>query len=245
MKERHNARAAHVEDTIREVRTLLDRKTELYRAKWAEPALVELPEPVRAGWQRYFFIRPDLERSPEAPLLRRLLPVVQNDQWANRHDFAQRDWQRGGRLRPTAHDLRVLDSERELHALDDPLQRCFVMERWRDSYGHWRRRWVVAHPWKFVSRVRPYYYTHRVVPNSEAESEQERINQRLYCGKGWPMRHYIRQRGESNLDRDWRSAVPARDLRQMYVDEEAAPKPRCGHRRAMNGNHIYTEGGQR
>lgn len=210
------ARRAYVESQVRRMRALDERLYELSRSR-REQVLVELPEPVAVGWERYFFIRPDLDRSPEAPALRRLLPLIQHVEVSNRKDFARRDWQQGGKKVPQPHRHRAL-SEKEFWALDERLQRCFELHIERTpKTNHRRRIFVFKDPWKFVSRTRRYSITHRALPHSEADSERRFIDGIQY-GKGWPFRHRMRTEGWGG--RHWSDYGPRFEAPPLVLAEE-------------------------
>jgi hypothetical protein len=92
-------------------RTLTRRQSELYREAYSlnNCVLIELPEPVFWGWERYFFVSPDLAHSTEGPALEKVLNLTQNVECSNRKDFAVRDWTRGGKKYPSVHRLREID----------------------------------------------------------------------------------------------------------------------------------------
>jgi len=196
---RRRSRRAHVEGQIRRMRSLDDRLHELSRSKRQE-VLVELPAPVAAGWERYFFIRPDLDRSPEAPNLRQILPLIQHVEVSNRRDFARRDWQHGGKKVAQPHRPKAI-SEKSFWGLEERLQRYFELHIERSPGSEYKRRvFVLKDAWKFVSRTRRRYVTHRALPPSEALSETTHIESIQY-GKGWPYRHLMRVEGWGGRNR--------------------------------------------
>lgn len=209
------ARRAYVESQVRRMRALDERLYELGRFR-REQVLVELPEPVAVGWERYFFIRPDLDRSPEAPVLRNILPLIQHVEVSNRKDFARRDWQQGGKKVPKPHRPSAI-SEKTFWSLDEKLQRYFELRIERIPKTNYRQRiFVLKDPWKFVSRTRRYYITHRALPHSETLAEEAHIDKIQY-GKGWPYRHRMRTEGWGG-DR-WNGYVPT-DYAPLVLPEE-------------------------
>ena len=140
-------------------------------------------------------MRPDLAHSPEGPALARLLPVVQQVEFSNRKDFAVRDWSKGGKKRPTEHQLRAL-REGEFLKLPEELRHYFKGRVETLQNGRRELRFSLKEPWKYATRTRAYYLTHRALPNAEAESELRHIESQLY-GPGYPFRHLLRQWGSS------------------------------------------------
>lgn len=178
--------------------------------------LVELPEPIRCGWEREFYVRADLARSPEGLALAGILRLIQNVEVSRRKDFAERDWNRGGKLAAREHRPREL-SEKEFYALDPAFQRQFSIVVHRDRGRVIRKTFAYQKPWQFISRLRPYYLTHTELPASEADSRVRHVESRLY-GKGWPMRHLIRHWGASNYwnfdELDWNQGPTVDDWRE-------------------------------
>lgn len=198
---RRIVRRLHKAAKLREVIALRERDFEL-RASLREEVLVELPEPIRWGWERYFFVRPELAHTTEGPVLVKILALTQNEERSGRRDFAQRDWERGGKLYPRPHRLREIPEDKFWDLVEPPLRRYFEMVTRRSKFRSHvtiRISFAVKNPeHRFVSRLRPCYMTHRALPHSEAESEMAEIDRRLY-GE-WIMKHLIRHQGAW---RDW------------------------------------------
>lgn len=211
---------------FREVNHLLKQENETWAAKRGPEALIELPTPVRAGWERYFFVRPDVLKSPEGPTLEKLLVLLQNVQTSRRKDFATRDWRRGNKLRPKVHYLRRI-SEKEFRSLSEKQQRYFAYYAIkRKTYsGSWiEHTYEFKFPWKYVSRTRPYYITHRALPNSEADSRSSFLCKKLW-GPDYMYRHFARyvgdsykrwDRGEDSLFRDGISVTEELAIGEEY-----------------------------
>ncbi len=212
-------RRVSVEATIARMRALDRRAFDLCQGRRGREVTIELPVPVRCGYERYWFIRPDLARSPEAPLLREILALVQRVEHSNRRDFAERDYRRGGKKMPQPHALGVL-AEKTFYGLEERLQRHFVLFRWVDRHGTQRRAFAFKEPWKFVSRTRTSYLTHRTLPDSEALSEEAHIES-LQWGKGYPYRHLIRIEGWGS--HDFYDYDPFDRREPLVLAEEAEP----------------------
>ena len=122
---RRNRRRLTRGHQFREVNELLKQQSDMWASKHEPQPLIELPEPVRAGWERYFFVRPDVLRSPEGPTVEKLLVLLQRVEYSHRKDFAVRDWRRGHKLRPKIHHLRRI-SDKEFRGLSTKQQRYFA-----------------------------------------------------------------------------------------------------------------------
>ena len=211
-------RKVHLESEIRRVWALHRKRSELWNAR-RETVLVELPEPVFAGWERYWFVRPDLAHSSEGPALARLLAVLQKVDISHRKDFAERDWLRGGKKRPTEHKLHVVSEEDFFEKVGADLRDQFTLVFYKDQWERKQAAFVYRYPWKFVSRVRPYYFTHRALPHSAVESELSEIDKAMF-GRGWIYRHSIRHHGAWN---DWNYSKA--DTGPMVLSDEVSDLP--------------------
>lgn len=54
--------------------------------------VVELDKPIRKGWFRFFVLRPDIARSPDAKILKPLLQLVNNTIHSRDGSFMQKPW---------------------------------------------------------------------------------------------------------------------------------------------------------
>lgn len=190
---------------VAEVRRLDERQHELRRLEFDNYVLVPLDEPVRAGWERYFVVRPDMRRSAEGRYLERVLAVVQKREVSGRKDFARRDWRHGNRMRPTKLQLGEVDAG--AYWAMTPRMRTYFEPRVRRPskrgarFGERLRvTFVVAQPWKFQVKVRVYWKTHERVYKFNGDSERAWIHVRLF-GPQWRYRHLLRQRGDTL--REW------------------------------------------
>lgn len=203
------------EHQLREALRLEREYYDLRNAEDASRREVELPVPIRAGWERYFFVRHDFRSSEDGPYLERVLRLVQNLEVSNRLDFAIRDWEHGGKMVPQEHVLRTVDAE-TYWAMTERMRSHFLLSVRRRK--DWRGRTVleaefeVAHPWKFVSRVRAHYRTHEVVFDCNFASERAWIDHKLY-GPWMKFRHLVRWHGRrlENYSRKPDRREPSRD----------------------------------
>lgn len=150
--------------------------------------VVEVDPPIHAGWERYFVVRHDFRRSDEAPYLDRVLTLCQRVESCSRRGVVkQRDYKRGGKLYEVPHKLKRISAEK-YWLLTPKLQTYFVLavEREDGVIDTRNPEFEVAHPWKFSSRVRESFITHRLIPDSDAASEVAEIDELL----GWGQRMY-------------------------------------------------------
>lgn len=138
---------------------------------------VPLAVPERAGWQRYFVVRPDIARSPQGPRLERLLnKCLQNVVRSPRKDFKEKNYKTKQWVPITQH-LRALapkDWETLLPAEKLMFRHTFLKKKgWRRTYTE--EAYVFEKEWQFEFRIRPYYFTHRQVINDQLEREYQEV----------------------------------------------------------------------
>lgn len=206
-----HARSETMDRRFRRAAALQRRECDLDHARRKEAVVVDLPEPIRAGWERYFAVRRDLRGSAEGPMLARVLRLVNRVEYSGRRDFAERDRHRGGRMVPRPHKLGTV-APHVYTVMTPEMKRYFVLDVERKDNGRLGEvRFAVLHPWKFESRIAPSFITQRVIPNGDAESEIADIRAELY-GPVFLWRHMLHHCGGGN-HHDMKE-VRARDRRQ-------------------------------
>lgn len=215
---RRGRRKQHRDYYFSRAQNFYQRLSDTWTMKRQGEVLIPLPEPVRAGWERFWTLRPDVAKSPDAKVFRTLLVIVQKVERNHRKDFAARDW-RSGKKRSVPHRLRLL-SERELLALDPKMQRFFNMvitrRKWQGK-TEVVRNYECSKPWLFVSKSKPYYYTHQVVPNGDAVSEEKYLSRHVYGPSEFLLAERIRYHGDHFRDYDiWPDEGPS--IEEEYED---------------------------
>lgn len=202
---RESRRILH-ESRYRKALRLEARRRELSDLESASRQTVELAEPIRAGWERYFVVRQDLRRSAEGPFLERVLRLVQHWEVSNRYDFARRDWQRGNKLVPQEHRLGSIDAE-DYWALTPKMREHFLPQihrqrNYRTGPSRVYVTFTATQPWKFSSKIRPHYITHETVYAFDPTSEETFIDRKLH-GPQRLARHLWRAYGCNERDPDY------------------------------------------
>jgi hypothetical protein len=179
--------------------------------KKPEGTWVELPEPIRAGWERYFVVRPDVQRGPEGPMYDRILRLVQHVEYSNRKDFAERDWRRGNKRVTKPHVPHRADLA-TYNAMTPEMQKHFILSVEKDDKGRLQGPvYELVHPWKLQSRIRPSYITHRLIPDGDVASEDKWVRDRMRDRGHWGrLDHHF-----GNAYHDWYREDPD-ELRAEY-----------------------------
>jgi hypothetical protein len=178
-------RATH-EQQWREALALDRRDSELREQQRTSRRLVPVDPPIRAGWERYWALRPDVARSDDGAYLKRVLKLVQVvEQCGKGGRVTRRDWRRGNKVVEVQHRLGTVSPD-VWRAMTPRMQRYFTAHVWParvTKYGvHQPARitFVVTDQWMFVSRVRPHYVTERWVTEFDGEGEQAWVRHRLW-----------------------------------------------------------------
>src|ERR1039458_1875876 len=84
-------RAAFLSARKKEAIRIQRRRNLLWKKSYDQ--YVELEKPVRAGWQRFYVLRPDIAKSPQGPRIQRLLDnCLQSVVYSARKEFTHRDY---------------------------------------------------------------------------------------------------------------------------------------------------------
>jgi hypothetical protein len=168
---RQENKAAKAKRALALLRRIDDLSNAMRRQPW-----VPLETPERAGWYRYFIVRPDIARSPQGPRLERLLNKhLQNVVRSPRKDFKRRNWKTKlfVSMEQSLKALTKKDYETLLPA--EKLMFRFTVIRkklWRNEILY-EERYVFNKDWQFEFRIRPYYFTHRQVIDGELDREYQ------------------------------------------------------------------------
>lgn len=184
------------------VRAMVVRREVLWRLGRENKLRVPLDEPVFWGYRRELMLRPDILRRRDAPRLLALLPIVQKEEDCKRKDFKHWDKQTR-RWEEWRHTPRKLYPG-EYRQLPEELQ-CYFERTW----SYWKgTRYMISHPWMFVSKRAKLYITHRFVPDTEVEQEL----------------HYLADR---MLQNDWDGiAIKVKSPRNRWKKRRRVPRKR-------------------
>lgn len=209
---RRDTKAAKTKRALALIRKMDELWGSISRQPWT---LLEKPE--RAGWYRYFIVRPDVARSPQGPRLERLLNRhLQNVVRSPRKDFKERNWKTKVFV-PMEQRLRALvkqDFETLLPA-EKLMFRFTVIRRkgWRGTVTY-EERYIFDKEWQFEFRIRPYYFTHRQVVDGELERQYQEASDEFHKGLMWRY-----------TDRKWtnreRYDRTPESMRMAVIDREA------------------------
>lgn len=178
---------------------LIKKMDELSKLMRGQPWIpLEVPE--RAGWQRYFIVRPDIARSPQGPRLERLLNKhLQNVVRSPRKDFKKQNYKTKV-WEPIEQRLKMI-TKKDYDTLSPAEKNMFsYMKIKRKGWptGVWYEEcFIFDKEWQFEMRIKPYYYTHRQVVNGDLERQYQEVSDQFYGGLMW---RYI--------DRKWTNWEP-------------------------------------
>lgn len=172
--------------------------------------IVQLEKPIRRGWIRFFILRSDIARSPDAKIIKPLLPLINNTILSRDGSFMSKPWNSKVKKSIQQSISHVRHEEwnkaektltiRQKNMFDKIYHQHY--HKGRPSGGYWG--WHFQKPWMFVHKVEPYYITHRVVINPQLESETKELWNRIYAsGKIHKIRKIVGQTNSYRDDYDW------------------------------------------
>lgn len=152
---------------------------------WGKDSMVELDEPIRRGWVRFFEVRKDVARSKEGLKLNRLLNIVQTPIICEDKSFMRKahGWTKKNRkIEPIPQELKRL-TPKEFEEVPEDLKKYF--SKYKDITKFWgsvieREMYMVNLDWKFSFRIEPHFVTHVKILHSEAISEYTKLRDRLW-----------------------------------------------------------------
>ncbi|MCO6162789.1 hypothetical protein [Flavobacterium sp. NRK F7] len=164
-------------DFDKQLLSVFERERELFNAKKDLP-LVPLEIPYQQGWVRFFVLREDVLRSPQAKFFENLLMKINTYNYSNAKSFSRRVKKKGKRVLVKEHQelYRVYPHQWNCpkFGLTDKEKGYFTyVEKKSTTFGRVRVHsyYVFTESWRYVLRVKPYYVTHRKAIDAEIESE--------------------------------------------------------------------------
>lgn len=178
----------------KEVIAMERRLNELYSIRHKAPK-IPLKEPLRQGWIQYMTLRPDIARSPEGPILQRLIDMYGNVAYSRKKEFptdahwCERGshyafWSSANSNKPYFRSIPY----KEFQALSEDTKRHFIENR---AYWKFRKRlfWLTPEhmfyypslpAWKLVVKIKPYYVTSLPALMPEVDAEISYLRNKLY-----------------------------------------------------------------
>ncbi len=149
--------------------------------------IVALEYPVQRGWNRFFVLRQDIARSPDADMYKGVLKWVNTSVHSRRKDFMYKPWN-SKVYKPMEQGISFM-REKEWKEAEKKFtikQKSLFDKRWHTIYrkdkptndGFWG--WHLQKDWMFTFKIEPYWVTHRVVINPQLESETAEVWARIW-----------------------------------------------------------------
>lgn len=177
---------------------------------------VELEKPIRWGYKKFFVLREDVAKGPDAKVYLGVLPYIQNTIYCKRKDFTKKSY-KTKKMVEMEHSLNDI-SHKKFNEISETLtlkQRSLFVKYWYTTKyhsktigGEWRYR--LMKDWMFVPKIDVHYVTHQLILDPLLESELAEIENRIYRDGIWNkiVKHAF---GGSYYDRD--------DLRKKLIDK--------------------------
>ncbi len=127
-----------------------------------------LPEPVFAGYKKFFIIRQDVLNRHDIDNIKNLLDMLNTTIKSKSKSFKRKVSK--GVYEIVEPKLKSL-TDSEFFDLDDGIQKYFIREY---CYDKSRYKWECAYPWFFITKTIKYYYYSRIIPDSESDSKSDR-----------------------------------------------------------------------
>lgn len=171
-------RQNYLEDYYKKLFHLEKRKRKLWKLERELPP-VPLEQPYQKGWVRYFVLRDDVKRSPQAEFFTQFLTKINTEVYSNNKKFYFKRKGKTTKVKYT-YDQKLKsfyesDWKRSTNPLTDKEKEYFRPSLvWNQENNETYLKYAFTEPWRYVLRVRPYYVTHRkgLDPNLESETRE-------------------------------------------------------------------------
>lgn len=158
-------------------------KRALYEARHNLPFIL-LEKPYQQGWLRYFVLRDDVLRSPNADFFQNLLDKINTYQYSSIKSFSKKTRKNGKKVwLPTTQDLYLVPMHQfhcpNLGLTNDEKTYFSVVEQWSDSFDRMRQFYKFDDSWRFVLRIKPHIITHKKVLDTDLERKIKWIENQI------------------------------------------------------------------
>lgn len=146
--------------------------------------LLPLENPYQQGWVRYFVLREDVLRSPEAEFFQHLLTKINTYKYSNIKSFSKKVRKKGKKTIVEEHQELYQVCPRqwncEKFGLTEKEKTYFTyVEEWSETFDRMLRYYKFNQAWRYVLRIRPNIITHKRAIDEVLESELQWIDNRI------------------------------------------------------------------
>jgi hypothetical protein len=176
----------------------LYRKEKKLNEQWDNLPMIELEKPYQKGYKRFFILRDDVARSPQADYFQVLLDKINTVQFHHEKKFKEK--KRKNRKRIYVDKIQNLENISIYDFLSNSKKVWTDKERLyfelRDVYysinNSWRREYVFTEPWRYVLKVKAHVITHVKQTDEELDAEigelKRHIENRFLYHKIWKLK---------------------------------------------------------
>ncbi len=170
-------------DFDKQLHTIYVRERKLFVDKRNLP-LIPLENPYQQGWVRYFVLREDVLRSPNADFFQNLLLKINTYKYSNAKSFSAKVRRKGKKIIVEEHQelYRVCTNQWNCKkfGLTEKEKAYFTyVEEWSETFSRMLRYYKFNESWRYVLRVRPNIITHRKAIDEVLEQELKWIDNRI------------------------------------------------------------------
>lgn len=158
-------------------------REQLWQQKQNLP-MVPLAHPYQRGWKRFFVLRDDVKRGPQAGFYKTLLVKISTVEYDHDRSFKRKKRRRGRKVYVVKQQLL-----REFYAygweanrmnLSDDEKACFTRVETFDIKTRCTDvKYVITEPWRFVLKVMPHMVTHVKLHDELLQQEIATVNNHI------------------------------------------------------------------
>lgn len=141
--------------------------------------------PYRAGWNRTFVLREDVQNRTDARYIRQALDLINNTRFSRKKDFKEQCY-KTGKMVPMQQELFTITTKK-WEELSPNVQKLFTSYYDYNYYNKTpTRRYHFKYPWMFEFKISARYIREQWVPDEVFEQRRAEIINRIERHNLWP-----------------------------------------------------------
>ncbi|WCT13519.1 hypothetical protein [Mucilaginibacter jinjuensis] len=144
---------------------------------------VPLEHPYQRGWKRFFVLRDDIKRGPQADFYEALLTKINTVEYHHDKSFKRKKRRKGRNVYVIKQQLLREFGEYSWQVnrmqLTEDEKACFTRVEFINPYRRLDVKYVITEPWRYLLKVAPYMVTHIKLMDVDIERELSYINDHI------------------------------------------------------------------
>ncbi|MBD1363006.1 hypothetical protein IDJ77_04210 [Mucilaginibacter sp. ZT4R22] len=169
-------------DRDKQLIQLNKRRDELWEQQRLLPK-VRLEHPYQRGWKRFFVLRDDIKRSPQADFYEALLVKINTVEYHHDKSFKRKKRRKGRNVyvvkQQQLQEFYDYSWQVNRMKLTENEKTCFTRVEFMNTNRRLDVKYVVTEPWRYVLKILPRIITHVKLMDVDIEKELAYIDNRI------------------------------------------------------------------